>query len=135
MIANQILRRGIGVKCTRLQLTVPQHLWGSVIGAPSFAALTGSFWVTPQPWERAQSTSITEREREREVFIEKWGFTVPFLAKESLKDPASLSQISAQCSARGFELDQLSGDVEPRLQRAFQRSPDLHWTDRILDGG
>ncbi len=59
-----------------------------------------------------------EREREREVFIEKWGFTVPFLAKESLKDPASLSQISAQRSARGFELDQLSGDVEPRLQRA-----------------
>lgn len=32
---------------------------------------------------------MSEKEREAEVFIEKWGFALPFLAKESLEDKVS----------------------------------------------
>lgn len=64
-------------------------------------------------------------EREGKVFIEKWGFAVPFLVKESFQDQVSVSQFSDQRSAIGLRLrlDCLTQDGESDSQMVSLPSP------------
>lgn len=64
----------------------------AIIGEVSLAGTPHSFWVSPQPSERGpihMSNRGRQRvrvgEREGKVFIEKWGFAVPFLAKNHFR--------------------------------------------------
>jgi hypothetical protein len=82
----------IDYSASTLRLTRSNQREVSLAGSPH------CFWVSPQPLERAPSERTRaregrrracEKEREAEVFIEKWGFALPFLTKESLEDKVS----------------------------------------------